>query len=80
MLPRRQRARRRKHPQEGDQALICFEIHQGHVCIIDREGDRIPLFRAREMGINWTDFNATLRSTIMTVMDNMDSEEDNGVC
>ncbi len=63
--------RHKPHPLNGTNMLVAFEIEQGHVCIIDREGTRIPLFRASQLGSgNPTD---ALRECIATLMDDMDS-------
>lgn len=69
---------------DGTEVDIKFRISQGHVCLVELDGTEIPLFRIQDMGVmpgKVFDPEATLISTIATVMDNMDAKpEDNGVC
>jgi hypothetical protein len=51
----------------GNTVLIAFEVERGKVCIIDKEGERIPLFPARRVHRDER-FSESLRQAIITVM------------
>lgn len=51
--------------------LLAFEIERGKVCIIDKEGERIPLFPASRLSRSRRrtgQFSESLRQAIITLM------------
>lgn len=47
--------------------LVAFEVERGKVCLIDREGERIPLFPARRVHRDER-FAESLRQAIIAAM------------